>query len=68
MEAFHGSLGTSLLQGIDYSRFEDTPVIEGPNPEEMNQREEFFNFVLATVKVRDLGTTNGTLDLTWEYQ
>jgi hypothetical protein len=66
MQAFHGSLGTSLLQGIDDPRFENTPVVEGPDPEKIDERIEFFDLVLAMAKLSDFGTQNETQDLTWE--
>ena len=66
METFHGRLGLSLLQGINDPQFEDTPVVKGPDPEKVNQREELFDLILTTAKLSNLGSPKGTRDLTWE--
>lgn len=64
METFHRSLGTTFLQGVDNPQFEDAPVVEGPNPEKVNQREEFFDLVLAVGKLSGLSTPDVMHDLT----
>lgn len=65
MEPFHGGLATSLVQGIDYPGFKRTPIVEGADPEEVNQRVELFDLVLATVKISGLGILDETQGLTW---
>lgn len=54
METLHRSLGPSFLQRVDNPLFEDTPVIEGFDPKEVDQREKFFDLVLAVAKINDV--------------
>ena len=63
METLHGSLGTPLFQGIDNLLFEDTPVVEGSNPKEVDQREEFFDLVLTATEISNVGTSSSIQDL-----
>lgn len=56
MKTLHRSLGTPLLQGIDNLLFEDTPVVEGFNPKEVDQREEFFDLILTVTEISNVGT------------
>lgn len=51
METLHGSLDSPLLQGISNLAFENTPVVEGFDSEEVDQREEFVDFVLTVAKL-----------------
>lgn len=55
METLHGSFGSSFLQWINDLLFEGTPVIEGFDPEEVNQREELLNLILAVAEISNLG-------------
>lgn len=63
MKTFHGCLGSSLLQGINNLLFEETPVVEGFNPEKVNQREELLDLVLAVAEVSNVGTPSPMRDL-----
>jgi hypothetical protein len=63
METLHGSLGAALLQGINNLLFEDTPVVEGFNPEEVDQREEFFDLVLTAAEISNMGTLSSIQNL-----
>lgn len=63
METFHGSLGSPFLQWVDDLLFEDTPVVEGLNPEEVDQREEFLDFVLTAAEISNLREAGPIEDL-----
>ena len=43
--------------------FEHAPVVEGFDPEEMDQGEEFLNLVLAAVEISNVGTPDPMQDL-----
>ena len=53
METFHGCLGSPFLQWVNDPLFEDAPIIEGFNPEEVDQGEKFLDLVLAAAKISD---------------
>lgn len=65
METLHGCLGPSLLQGISDLLFELAPVIEGFDPEEVNQGEKLLNLVLTAFEISNVGTPNSIQDLHW---
>ena len=50
METFHGCLGSPFLQRINDPLFEGAPIIEGFDPEEVDQGEKFLDLVLAGAK------------------
>jgi hypothetical protein len=54
MEAFHRGLGSSFLQWIDNPWFEDSPVVKGPDPEEVHQREKLLDLVLTAARISNL--------------
>lgn len=53
VETFHGCLGSPFLQWVNDPLFEDTPIIEGFNPEEVDQGEKFLDLVLSVAKISD---------------
>ena len=52
-----------LRQQIDNPFFEDTPVIEGSDPKEVDQGEKFLDFILTVAGVSNLGETDPIQDL-----
>ena len=60
MKTFHGSFGSSFLQWINNSLFEDTPVVEGFDPKEMDQREKFLDLVLTATEISNLRKPSST--------
>ena len=59
METFHGCLGSPFLQRVNDPLFEGAPIIEGFDPEEVDQREKFLDLVLTATgisKVRTYGS------------
>ena len=59
VETFHGSLGSSFFQGINDPLFKNTPIVEGFDPKEVDQREKFLDLVLTATgisKVRTYGS------------
>lgn len=63
MEALHGCLSTSFLQGVNDPLFEGTPVVEGFDPQEVDQREKLFNLVLAAAEISIVTTPSSIRDL-----
>ena len=63
METLHGSLGSPFLQWINDPLFEGTPVIEGPDPKEVDQREKFLDLVLTAAGINSLGEAGSIQDL-----
>ena len=63
METLHGSLGSTFLQGINDPLLEDTPVVEGLNPEEVHQREKFFDLVLTVAEISNAVKPSSIEDL-----
>lgn len=53
METFHGCLGSPFLQRVNDPLFEGAPIIEGFDPEEVDQREKFLDLVLTAAKISD---------------
>ena len=65
MEALHRSLGSPLLQGVNDPLFESTPVAEGFDPKEVDQRKKLLDLVLTTAEISNVNTQFCT-GLTWE--
>lgn len=51
METLHGSLGAPLLQRINNTLFENGPVIEGLDSEEVDQGEKLLDLVLTVTEI-----------------
>ena len=63
METLHGCLGSPFLQRINDPLFEDTPVVEGSDPKEVDQGEKFLDFVLTAAEINNLGEVGSVHDL-----
>ena len=63
VETLHGCLGSPFLQRINDPLFEDTPVVEGLDPKEVDQREKFLDFVLTAAEINNLGEVGSVRDL-----
>ena len=55
METLHRSLDSPFLQRINDPFLEDTPIVEGFDPKEVNQGEKFFDLVLAATEISNFG-------------
>lgn len=63
MKTLHRSLGSPFLQRINDPFLEDTPIVEGFDPKEVDQGEKFFDFVLTATEINNFGEAGLIHDL-----
>jgi len=63
VKTLHRCLGSPFLQRINDPFLEDTPIVEGFDPKEVNQGEKFFNFVLTATEISNFGAADSVRGL-----
>ena len=54
VKTLHRCLSSPFLQRINDPFLEDTPIVEGFDPKEVNQGKKFFDFVLTVTEISNL--------------